>query len=81
MAMMVGKSLTLTVHFAHNPISLSHLCLHHFPHREREGFLSQLCWLIVVVMVGNVPNTAVAPLASSTFLTNLPLSHSAFQCT
>ena len=48
---MVGKTLTLTVHLAHNPISLSHLCLHHCPHREREGFLSQLGWLIDISSV------------------------------
>ena len=48
--------------------------------REREGFLSQLCWLVVAVMVGNTPNTTVVPLAS-TLLTNLSLSHSVFQCT
>ena len=48
--------------------------------RERKGFLSQLCWLIVVMMVGNTPNTTVVPLAS-TLLTNLSLFHSVFQCT
>ena len=37
--------------------------------------------LFVAVMVGNTPNTAVVPLASSILLTNLPLSHSFFQCT
>ena len=36
--------------------------------------------LFVVVMVGDTPNTAVVPLAS-TLLTNPTLSHSVFQCT
>ena len=31
-----------------NPISLSCLHFHPCPHGEREGFLSQLCWLIHV---------------------------------
>ena len=30
----------------------------------------------MAVMVGNAPDTTVVPLASSTLLTNLPLSHS-----
>ena len=29
-----------------NPISLFWLHLHPCPHRERKGFLSQLCWLV-----------------------------------
>ena len=36
--------------------------------------------LFVAVMVGNAPNTTVVPLAF-TLHTNLPLSHSVFQCT
>ena len=37
--------------------------------------------LFVAVMVGDAPDTAVVPLASSTLLTNLSFSHSVFQCT
>ena len=37
--------------------------------------------LFVAVMVGDGPNTTVVPLASSILFTNLPLSHSVFQCT
>ena len=55
MVVMVGKTLTLTVHLVHNPISLSHLCLHHCPHREWEGFLSQLCWLVLNHFNGFAP--------------------------
>ena len=35
----------------------------------------------MAVMVGNKPNATVVPLASSTLLTNLPMSQSVFQCT
>ena len=60
-----------------NPISLSHLHLCLCPHCEQEGLLSQLCWLILVVMVGNDNNLISNPhsiLAHNSHLTVLPVA-------
>ena len=60
-----------------SPISLSHLHLCLCPHCEQEGLLSQLCWLILVVMVGNDNNLISNPhsiLAHNSHLTVLPVA-------